>query len=210
MSEAVDYFVNHARKLRFPWRLYHGPIVRELARTIAETPGHDVLDVGAGPFLERDLLPHDRRYVICDLDARAVEAARRLHGAALVRADVIEDGLHLPYGDATFDLVFSTDVIEHVREPAPWLRELERVTRPGGRLFLTTPNYASWSFRLLEATALELVARASGFSRRRLHPTKLDPARLRSLLEVAGLAHIETRVIAHGWVVAARASKPAP
>ena len=27
MTEAVDYFSNHALKLRFPWRLYHGPIV---------------------------------------------------------------------------------------------------------------------------------------------------------------------------------------
>ena len=105
--------------------------------------------------------------MICDVDARAVEVARSLHGAAILRADVVEDGLHLPYDDASFDLVCSTEVIEHVGEPAPWLRELARVTRPGGGLFLTTPNCASWPFRVLEATVLELVARASGFSRRR-------------------------------------------
>jgi SAM-dependent methyltransferase len=210
MTTGSDYFVNHARKLRFPWSLYHAPIVRELARAIAETPGRDVLNVGAGPFLERERLPADRRYAICDLDPRAIAAARERHGPALTRADVLADGLRLPYGDGAFDLVASTEVIEHVEMPARWLAEIARVTRAGGRVFVTTPNYASRSFLLLEATVLEAIARASGFSRRHLHPTKLDASRLRRLLEAAGLVPLDVRTIACGWVVSAHARKPGP
>jgi 2-polyprenyl-3-methyl-5-hydroxy-6-metoxy-1,4-benzoquinol methylase len=48
---------------------------------------------------------------------------------------------NIPCPDASFDTVFSCETIEHVPDPARSVRELARVLRPGGRLFLTTPNY---------------------------------------------------------------------
>lgn len=47
----------------------------------------------------------------------------------------------LPFRDETFDTVFSCETVEHVPEPARAVEELARVLKPGGRLFLTTPNY---------------------------------------------------------------------
>lgn len=47
----------------------------------------------------------------------------------------------LPFEDGQFRLVLSTDVIEHVGDDAAVLRELARVTAPGGLLALTTPAY---------------------------------------------------------------------
>src|SRR5919204_5752143 len=47
----------------------------------------------------------------------------------------------LPYGDARFDAVVFSEVIEHLAgSPLPALCEMARVLRPGGRLVLTTPN----------------------------------------------------------------------
>lgn len=210
MAEAVDYFSNHRLKLRFPWRLYHGPIVRELGRVLEGARSAAVLNVGSGPFFELELLSDTgARFTLCDIDARAVELAKRLHGARIERAEVIEPDRPLPLPDGAFDLVVSMDVIEHVADPTPWVRDIARVTRPGGKLFLTTPNYGFSSLGLLERTALEVVARAQGFSRKDLHPSKFNRSTLARELREAGLVDVRVERIAFGWVLAATASKPA-
>jgi 2-polyprenyl-3-methyl-5-hydroxy-6-metoxy-1,4-benzoquinol methylase len=52
-----------------------------------------------------------------------------------------EDIQQLNIPDASYDTVISCETIEHVPDPARAVQELARVLRPGGRLFLTTPNY---------------------------------------------------------------------
>ncbi len=51
----------------------------------------------------------------------------------------------LPYDDRTFDVVTIIELVEHLHdaEALELLEEASRVTAPGGRLILTTPNYAS-------------------------------------------------------------------
>ena len=212
MAESVDYFSNHRLKLRLPWRLYHGPIVDELRRVVAARGGPDVLNVGSGPFFELDRLPRDgARFTVCDIDERAIALARELHGARLHGADVVTPGSPLPYPDDRFDLVVSMDVIEHLVDPLPWVRELVRVLRPGGVALLTTPNYGPGStLALIERTVLEAVARVQGFSRAEIHPTKLDRRSFARTLEDAGLREVRVRPIALRWVLAAEARKPPP
>ena len=53
------------------------------------------------------------------------------------------DGTILPFRSASFDLVLSHAVIEHVADPAAYLHEARRVLRPGGKLFLQTAPYLS-------------------------------------------------------------------
>jgi hypothetical protein len=78
-----DYFSNHQLKLRFPWRLYHDPIVRALDRVIRSSSGPDVLNVGSGPFFELERLDRQgRRFTVCDVDPRAIELASRLHAGS--------------------------------------------------------------------------------------------------------------------------------
>jgi SAM-dependent methyltransferase len=45
-----------------------------------------------------------------------------------------------PFADGQFDCVVSIDVLEHLRDDQPFLRELSRVLRPGGRAVVTVPN----------------------------------------------------------------------
>lgn len=52
--------------------------------------------------------------------------------------DIVGTADALPFGDRTFDVVISTEMLEH--DPSPWLSlaEMGRVLRPGGHLILTT------------------------------------------------------------------------
>jgi len=52
----------------------------------------------------------------------------------------VYDGDTFPYADQSFDIVFSTHVIEHTHQPLHYLYECLRVLRPGGVLFLDVPN----------------------------------------------------------------------
>ncbi|MEK7567327.1 MAG: class I SAM-dependent methyltransferase [Patescibacteria group bacterium] len=56
----------------------------------------------------------------------------------------VETGL--PFADKSFDLVWCTEVIEHLHKPSFLLEEIERVLRPGGKVILTTPNSGWWFY----------------------------------------------------------------
>jgi SAM-dependent methyltransferase len=58
-------------------------------------------------------------------------------GAAFIQGDAHA----LPFPDNCFDILVSCETIEHLPSPEEGVREFDRVTRPGGTLLLTTPNY---------------------------------------------------------------------
>jgi len=47
----------------------------------------------------------------------------------------------LPFEDGAFDLVWASEVIEHIADTARWLSEVRRVLVPRGRLLITTPSH---------------------------------------------------------------------
>ncbi len=71
--------------------------------------------------------------------ARHAEAVRP--GRLAKRATVAGDGLSLPFRDRSVDVVLSSNVLEHVADPAPFVDEAVRVTTPGGMIYL---SFTAW------------------------------------------------------------------
>lgn len=71
-----------------------------------------------------------------------------------VDAQIVDANARLPFDDNSFDLIWSSEVIEHLADPAFSLDELRRVARPGGEIIMTTPNSYMVLFRALAAVGL--------------------------------------------------------
>lgn len=119
-----------------PWHLLtidHLPDVR----------GKRVLEIGCGRgAFARYLAQRGAKLVAADFSPAAVSYAReRLAGlgAEVIVADIQD----IPFPDESFDVVISQETLEHVPDPKRGLSELVRVTRLGGRVLVTTPNYLS-------------------------------------------------------------------
>lgn len=107
---------------------------RDLGVDLANTR---VLDVGGGPgYFAAAFARRGAHYFGLEPDAGEMSAA----GIALASA-VRGDGARLPFGDDTFDIVYSSNVAEHIRNPWEMGEEMIRVTRPGGLVIL---SYTVW------------------------------------------------------------------
>ena len=56
----------------------------------------------------------------------------------------------MPFEDNSFDLIWKSEVIEHIHNVDQVLSELRRILKPGGRMILTTPNSYFWLYDLLK------------------------------------------------------------
>jgi len=92
--------------------------------------GREVLEVGCGTgLIMKGLDAEAKRLVGVDISAGMLEEARTRG------FDVMEGRAEdLPFGDSTFDLVYSFKVLAHVEDIGKALREMARVVRPGGHM----------------------------------------------------------------------------
>jgi ubiquinone/menaquinone biosynthesis C-methylase UbiE len=74
-----------------------------------------------------------------DVAEAAVRRARRRHPGLEFELAPIDGELPLP--DSSYDVVWASEVIEHVSDTARWLSEVRRVLASGGRLLVTTPSH---------------------------------------------------------------------
>ncbi len=111
--------------------------------------GQVLLDAGCGEGRHCfGALERGAHVVGLDLDLESMRLAhRRLRQRAAelgrIGTMVRGDAFALPFPDQSFDRVICSEVMEHVHDYAAAVRELARVTRPGGRLAITIPTATS-------------------------------------------------------------------
>ena len=99
--------------------------------------GRDVLEIGVNRgYGSRILAPEAASFIGVDIDHELALEAHRDTGVHVAQAN----GQRLPFPDATFDVVVTFQVIEHVWDVQAYLREISRVLRPNGLLLVSTPQ----------------------------------------------------------------------
>src|SRR5205807_3914463 len=101
-----------------------------------------VLDIGCGSSV---IIQSLNNAVGMDVSMGKLRFLRR-RGVELVRGSAFA----LPFADATFDCVISSQVIEHIPYHEVLFREMDRVLRPGGLLIVGTPDYATLGWQIIE------------------------------------------------------------
>jgi len=151
--------------------------------------GDRVLDVGCGEgAFCAELEAAGARPVGVEVAERALERARTRHPG--LRFELVAAHGPLPFDDAEFDVVWASEVIEHVADTARWLSELRRVLRSGGRLMVTTPYHGR-----VKAAVVTLAGFESHFDPLGQHLRFYTRRSLRALLEGFGFEEIRISTI---------------
>jgi 2-polyprenyl-3-methyl-5-hydroxy-6-metoxy-1,4-benzoquinol methylase len=134
-----------------------------IAREIS--PGASVLEIGAGTGWQA--LELSRR----GFRVSAIDLSTSAHAKRRVYPITDYDGCRIPHQDASFDVVFSSNVLEHVRNFAGLMKEITRVLKPKGYCVHTMPTpiwrfwhsvtgYADLPFFLLAAAKGQVCGRS--------------------------------------------------
>ena len=113
-------------------------------------PGTRVLDVGCGngaacgEFLRRGC-----RVVGVDLSEQGITQARRAHPQGRFELLAADCDILRRLGEEPFDLVISTEVVEHLYAPRHWAHGCFAALKPGGTFICTTPYHGYWKNLLI-------------------------------------------------------------
>lgn len=126
-----------------PERFYAG-VAQDTVRQVEDYDdlhGRTVLDIGGGPgHFTAAFRASGATCLLIEPDRGEL-----LAGRAKPRWAVLGDGLRLPVRDGAADITFSSNVLEHVREPLRLIDEMVRATRPGGLIYVAFTNwYSPW------------------------------------------------------------------
>jgi SAM-dependent methyltransferase len=123
-----------------------------------------ILDSGCGSMPYRELILSNKKikkYIGLDIETGL--------NYEEVKPNVLWNGNTMPFENASFDVVLSTEVLDHVPDPEKYLAEVKRVLKPGGTFFFTVPFLMSLheiphDYYRYTPYALEMILKKAGFT----------------------------------------------
>jgi SAM-dependent methyltransferase len=131
MPNSITSFI---KQLVSPTIIIDNLMVKEISRIVKELGQKseaEWLDLGCGAMPYRKLFKV-KRYVGVDVEVSGFPKEQK-------SCDVYYDGVNIPFGNALFDGIICTEVLEHVAHTDKFLSEIHRVLKPGASLILTVP-----------------------------------------------------------------------
>lgn len=137
-------------------------------------PGARILEIGAGTGQQAAELA--RR----GFDVTAIEIPSSNYSKLRIFPVTEYDGVHIPFEDASFDIVFSSNVLEHVPHLSDLDREIARVLKPDGYAVhvMPTPTWRFWTSLTSIPAACEYLIRRGGKPGGTVSPGQPDAAGL--------------------------------
>lgn len=205
MQELLDEYAKYPRNDEIsPITIRRYPYLLKLFEKYREN--NTIIDVGAGDghFIETAKIAGWEAYAT-EFDDRAVELCR-------------QKGVHVEQGkldaskypSAFFDVIFSSEVLEHINNPVEEIRNFNKILRKGGVVYITTPNLNSLSFRFLKhkwnifhypehlcyytPKTLEKLFTDNGFRKVMIQTTGFSPSRFRHSLGQSNINNDDERL----------------
>ena len=179
---------------------------RRVTKIISELepkPTDLVLDCGCGDGLYLKTLRElgECRVLGFDLNGTSLRLAKE-HVNSMSVPFVQGNSCALPFGDNTFDKIFSTEVLEHIPDDHQALREIHRILKPGGRLIITVPNHnypllwdpINW---VLEAATGSHIKSGFWAGLWNMHLRLYYPEEIEAVIKKAGLKIISIEALTH-------------
>jgi 2-polyprenyl-3-methyl-5-hydroxy-6-metoxy-1,4-benzoquinol methylase len=137
-----------------------GRLIDVLKRVPLDLGQGAVAETTQGKKIALSLVPPGVGRTALDIGARAGHQTRWLVGKGYEVTSIdldpqfegcqrVDVNAPLPFPDGAFDLIWCSEVVEHLEDPVLAAREFRRVVRPGGDVIVTTPNSYAWLFRLI-------------------------------------------------------------
>jgi SAM-dependent methyltransferase len=186
----------HERWVRCLDALRNEPFYAEYKKHVVEIlkprPGGRYLDVGGGTGDDAIAMQEKTTASVIVLDASlnmVMEARRR--GSGMV---ITGDAAALPFHNNTFDGCVADRIFQHLRSPMDALRELVRVTRPGGKIVVIDPDYGTQAVSLGNQ---RLVRQVLGYRAKHMIRNGILAHRMVGMFVLAGLyaVTVETRTL---------------
>jgi len=142
LGKIEKWFINRER---------HAKNVIERAESLLDLieikPGQDLLEIGCGggPVSMHVSRKYNVKVVGTDVDEEQIKKAQNIAEGLKNTAFLVADATRLPFGDESFDIILSINVLHHISNWMDALREITRVLRDGGYLVLSELLFTRWT-----------------------------------------------------------------